>query len=422
MKEIVLITFVFLISCSTNSRSIHQVQSKANIKNSKINLTKVEIGLDALFKDYLYLIKNKSVGLVTNHTGLDQNGVPNYRRLMSYSDVDLKIIFSPEHGLFGEAAAGEKVNYNKKINELPEVVSLYGKNRAPTKDQLSNLDVIIYDIQDVGARFYTYITTLGLVMEQASLAAVDVIVLDRPNPISGQKIEGPILNIKYQSFIGYYPIPIQYGLTVGELANMINGENWIKEKPNLTVVPMKRWNRRNWLDDTDVKWVNPSPNIPDLQTAIIYPGMCLLESTNLNEGRGTQKPFKRFGAPWINKQQLAMSLNELKLNGVVFKPVSYIPIEIKGMSINPKFKNQVCNGIEIIVTDRNQYNSIKTAVSVLALISQLYPEKLKINDASIKRLWGKDNFSNILSSENKLFNHSELDSFRELSKEYYLYE
>ena len=228
MKQILYPIIILLISCSQQTKSIHQVESESRKNQPRVNLSKIKVGLDVLIDEHINLIKNKAIGLVTNHSGVDANGIPNYKRLMNEKDVYIKTIFSPEHGLFGEAAAGEKVNYDGQIKSLPEVVSLYGSNRKPTDEQMKSLDIIIYDIQDVGARFYTYITTLGLVMESASRAGTEVIVLDRPNPIKGNSIEGPLLDLKFQTFVGYYPIPIRYGLTVGELAYMINGEKWIE--------------------------------------------------------------------------------------------------------------------------------------------------------------------------------------------------
>ena len=174
---------------------------------------------------------------------------------------------------------------------MPQVISLYGNKKRPSKNDLKDIDIIVYDVQDVGARFYTYITTLGYVMEVASQTKIKIIVLDRPNPLKGNLIEGPLLNMDYQSFVGNYPIPIRYGLSIGELAKMMVGEKWIKGAPKLSVIKMKNWNRNQWYDETGLAWIKPSPNIPDLNTALIYPGMCLLEATNINEGRGTDKPL-----------------------------------------------------------------------------------------------------------------------------------
>lgn len=422
MKRIFFIFLALIVSCSQQTKSIHQVELESKKDDSRINLSKIQVGLDVLLNERIDLIKNKSIGLVTNHSGVDAAGTPNYERLMNQKDVSIKIIFSPEHGLFGEAAAGEKINYDGQVKSLPEVVSLYGSNRKPTEGQMKGLDIILYDIQDVGARFYTYITTLGLVMESASNAGVEVIVLDRPNPITGESIEGPILDLKFQTFVGYYPIPIRYGLTVGELAYMINGEEWIENQPKLQVIKMKGWKRNLWYDETTLPWVKPSPNIPDINTAIIYPGMCLLEATNVSEGRGTEKPFKRFGAPWINKQDLTIELNKLNLPGVVFKPVRFIPSPIKGMANNPKYKNQVCHGAEIIITDRNKYKSIATGMEIINMIKEKYPNQFKLKTSGINRLWGNAEFSEQIASDNTNQFNIPIEKYKNTSRQYWIYE
>ena len=422
MKRIFFIFLALIVSCSQQTKSIHQVELESKKDDSRINLSKIQVGLDVLLNERIDLIKNKSIGLVTNHSGVDAAGTPNYERLMNQKDVSIKIIFSPEHGLFGEAAAGEKINYDGQVKSLPEVVSLYGSNRKPTEGQMKGLDIILYDIQDVGARFYTYITTLGLVMESASNAGVEVIVLDRPNPITGESIEGPILDLKFQTFVGYYPIPIRYGLTVGELAYMINGEEWIENQPKLQVIKMKGWKRNLWYDETTLPWVKPSPNIPDINTAIIYPGMCLLEATNVSEGRGTEKPFKRFGAPWINKQDLTIELNKLNLPGVVFKPVRFIPSPIKGMANNPKYKNQVCHGAEIIITDRNKYKSIATGMEIINMIKEKYPNQFKLKASGINRLWGNAEFSEQIASDNTNQFNIPIEKYKNTSRQYWIYE
>ena len=245
-------------------------------------------GIDVLLEKKLHFIKSRKIALVTNHSGIDKNLIPNYKRLMEVEDVELKVIFSPEHGLFGESEAGEKISYSD-IENLPRVISLYGGTRKPSAEMLKDVNLIIYDIQDIGARFYTYISTLGMVMEAGAELNIPVLVLDRPNPIRGDIIEGPLLDIKHQSFIGYYPIPTRYGGTVGELANKIIENKWISPLPELEIIKMEGWQPNAWYDQTDLPWIPPSPNIPDLKTAIIYPGMCLFEGTNISEGRGNTK-------------------------------------------------------------------------------------------------------------------------------------
>ena len=414
MKKITVLLFLFFTACGKTPRLAKSSEDQ--------KVTEVRVGLDVLLDEKLSLIKGKSIGLVTNHTGIDGNGIPNYERFMAINDVDLKIIFSPEHGLFGEVAAGEKVKYDGQMKSLPRVVSLYGKNRKPSIEQLTGLDIIIYDIQDIGARFYTYISTLGLVMESAADANIQMIVLDRPNPITGHGVEGPLLDLNNQSFVGYYPIPIRYGLTVGELAKMIAGEKWIKSNPELTIVSIKNWKRNQWLDQTNVEWVKPSPNIPDLETAIIYPGMCLMEATNVNEGRGTQKPFKQFGAPWVESNTLSKALNKLDLNGVIFKPTNYTPIKIPGMATNPKHQNIKCGGVEIFITDRNKFNSVITGLSILSTMAHLYPNNFKINESGMNRLWGKSNLSTQIKSDLDINSISQSSNFNQSSKQYLLYD
>ena len=389
---------ISLLSCQSTSPSIHQEQANyyKNEQTSPAHIANVKTGLDVLLEKYTESLNGRTIALVTNHTGIDKKGVPNYKRIMALDNVNLKVIFSPEHGLFGEAAAGEKVNYDGKEIKLPTVMSLYGKNRKPNETMLDGVDLILYDIQDIGARFYTYITTLGLVMESAGELNIPVWILDRPNPIRGDRIEGPLLDMDFLTFVGYYPIPIQYGGTVGSLGKKIIAEKWITHIPELRVIDMNGYNNSIWFDETDLPWVKPSPNIPDLETAIIYPGMCLLEGTNMSEGRGTNHPFKWFGAPWINGKELSQKLNNLNLPSVVFIPKSFTPKTIEGMAWNPKFENQVCNGIEIQVIDRNKYKSVLVGVHVLHILNQLYPEYISYKEKHLNRLWGSDNLLNSL--------------------------
>jgi len=392
LKIIFYLCFILLpINCQQNKKSkgIHQAQSMYFQNKKKPISEKITVlnGIDVLLEKKLHFIQSRKIALVTNHSGVDKNSIPNYKRLMEIDDVELKVIFSPEHGLFGESEAGEKINYTD-IEKLPKVISLYGGTRKPSAEMLEGVNLIIYDIQDIGARFYTYISTLGLVMETGAELGIPILVLDRPNPIRGDIIQGPILDLTYKSFVGHYPIPTRYGGTVGELAVEILKKKWISPLPELEIIKMEGWQPDAWFDQTDLPWIPPSPNIPDLKTAIIYPGMCLFEATNISEGRGTPNPFKWIGAPWINGKKLSQALNNFKLPGVVFVPKTFIPQTIKGKSENPKFKNQKCNGIEVWVTDRNQYKSIDVGVLTLFSIYNMYPNKIKIKESGLNRLWG----------------------------------
>ncbi len=392
IHRISFLLLLHILLAQTEHPSIHQEQLekyKAKL-NPTVEKIHVLTGLDVLLEKKKNVIQGKSIALVTNHSGIDRFGIPNYKRLMTMDDVDLKVIFSPEHGLFGEADAGEKVTYSKSNLNLPEVISLYGKTRKPSIEMLEGIDLILYDIQDIGARFYTYITTLGLVMESAGELGISVIVLDRPNPIRGDIIEGPILKLDYQTFVGYYPIPIRYGGTVGDLGNKIIQEKWISPLPELEIIDMEGWKNNLWFDETDLPWVKPSPNIPDLETAIIYPGMCIIEGTNLSEGRGTQNPFKLIGAPWVDGKLLSQRLNKYQLPGVVFKPVLFTPISIPGMSTYPKFQDEKCAGIEIVIIDRNNYNSVNTGIVTLFTLYSMYSENITFKEKHLNRLWGSD--------------------------------
>jgi uncharacterized protein YbbC (DUF1343 family) len=387
-KLLLVLTITFL-SAQTR-QSTHQVQAEyyKTITTPPSDKVTVLTGLDVLLEKKIALITGKAIALVTNQTGIDRYGIPNYKRLLALDDINLKVIFSPEHGLFGEA--DEEITYDKKIAELPEVFSLYGTVRKPTPEMLQGIDLIIYDIQDIGARFYTYISTLGLVMEAAAELQIPVLVLDRPNPIRSDIVEGPLLDLNYQSFVGKYPIPIRYGWTVGELAQKIVAEQWIPAAPSLSVVSMEGWYASLWYDETKLPWVKPSPNIPDVGTALIYPGMCLLEGTNVSEGRGTEHPFKWFGAPWIDGKILSQELNKLHLPGVIFVPKSFTPISIPGVADKPKYEDQLCDGIEIRVITRNKYQSLNVGVSVLKKLQELYPEDIVFKENRLNRLWGSD--------------------------------
>ena len=389
------ISFLFFLTfffAQENSSSIHQEQLKHfnNIPSPPVEKIHVLTGLDVLLEKKQYVVQGKSIALVTNHSGIDRFGNPNFRKLMTMDDVNLKIIFSPEHGLFGEADAGEKISYSEIDLNLPEVISLYGKIRKPSAEMLEGIDLILYDIQDIGARYYTYITTLGLVMETAGELGIPILVLDRPNPIRGDIIEGPVLNLEFKSFVGHYPISIRYGGTVGDLAKMIIKQNWISKAPDLTVIPSEGWDYHLWFDETDLTWTSPSPNMPNLETAIIYPGMCLIEGTNISEGRGTPNPFKWIGAPWIDGRKLAQALNKFNLPGVVFVPITFTPVSIPGKAVNPKFENQKCSGVEVRVVDRNAYRSVDTSVLTLFTLYNMAPEKFEFREKHLNRLWGSN--------------------------------
>ena len=415
-----ILLFIFLWSCSHTA-----IINNADPISSKNKNTILKTGLDMLLENHLNKLHRKKIALVTNHSGIDRFGVTNVSRFLTLDALKLVKIFTPEHGFTGNIPADVHVDYNSISSELPPVISLYGKTRKPTQEILSNIDIIIYDIQDVGVRFYTYISTLGLVMEAAGEANIPVIILDRPNPIGGH-VDGPILDENYRSFIGKYPVPIQYGMTVGELAKMIVGEKLISPVSELTIIPMENYNRNLYYDETDLQWTNPSPNIPDLETAIIYPGFCLFEATNVSEGRGTYSPFKQIGAPWIDADSLTNLLNKQNLPGVIINPIQFTPKSIPTMSKYPKFENKNCSGIDINVTNRDIYRSIITGVTALWAINKLYPDSLVIRKDSLGRIWGSDNLYTQLhegKTPSEIINsyQIELKQFKSIRQKYLIY-
>jgi len=404
------------------------------IKPDKDNI--VRTGLDVLLEDYPSYLKGKRIGLITNQTGISRNNQKNYQLFQSNPDIFLKTIFAPEHGFHGEASAGAKVIYDNHNISGPEIISLYGTTRRPTIEMLKEIDLIIYDIQDIGARFYTYISTLGMAMEAAGDFGIEFMVLDRPNPIGGEIFEGSILDTSFKSFVGYYPIPIRYGMTVGELTNMAINEKWLSSTPKeITIVKMDGWKRSMFFDDTGLPWVAPSPNIPDLETAIIYPGMCLIEGTNISEGRGTRKPFKQIGAPWITKI-LIERLQNLSLNGVKVDFTNFFPKSIPGKALNPKFENKICYGSSFEVTDKYKYRSLETGLYNLSMIKNLYENKFQFTPNIINKLYGNESLSNYLDNGTPsdeieagkyLFNflakeRKDIEKFIKKSSKYFLYD
>ena len=379
--------------------------------SSRLEKIHILTGLDNLLQNYRNLLENKKIGIVTNHTGVDRNGIPVWERIDEVEGANVLALFSPEHGLFGEAAAGERVtilkHYSLVLRGKPEdegkdehrYYSLYGDMIKPTPESLQGINLLIYDIQDIGARTYTYISTLGLVLEAAGEANIPVMVLDRPDPITGTRIDGPLLKPDYRSFVGFYPIPIQYGMTPGELARMIIEEEWIESKPKLDIIPLISWYRGLWYDDTDLPWIKPSPNIPDLTTAIVYPGMVLVEATNVSEGRGTDHPFLWIGAPWINENRLCQQMNKMKLPGVQFESIQFKPQHLPGIANHPKYEGEKCQGIEIILTDQNLFQSVRTGITLLVILKKLYPDRVEIKNEQLNRLMGSDLLSRGLTND-----------------------
>jgi uncharacterized protein YbbC (DUF1343 family) len=380
----------------------------------------VRTGLDNI-GEHKDPFQGKRVGIIANHTSYDSEGKYIVDVFRAMEGVRVVALFSPEHGLRGQEEAGSKVgNETDPVSGLP-VYSLYGQTTKPTPKMLADVDVLVFDIQDVGARFYTYLYTMSLAMEAAAENHKRFVVLDRPNPINGTQIEGPVLDPKFATFVGLYPIPVRYGLTVGELARMINSEGWLAKgvKADLTVVPLSGWQRNMWFDQTGLRFIKPSPNMPDVETAALYPGLCLLEGTNLSEGRGTPKPFRQFGAPWIDANALATKLNSLNLPGVRFVAASFTPT-------SSKFQNQQCHGIEIVLTDRTHLEPFWTGVQIVNELCRLYPTQFKWIEKHFDRLCGTATIREAIIAQKplqplKVTWAAECKTFDQMRRKYFLY-
>ncbi|HEX8891014.1 MAG TPA: exo-beta-N-acetylmuramidase NamZ domain-containing protein [Pyrinomonadaceae bacterium] len=346
-------------------------RANANAMIEPPNDAQVLTGIDVLERDGFKQLAGMRLGLVTNHTGRDRAGRQTIDVLHDATGLKLTALFSPEHGIRG--LADEKVSDSKDEKTGLPIYSLYGETRRPKPEQLKDLDAIVYDIQDVGARFYTYISTLGYVMEEAARAHIPVIVLDRPNPIGGVDVEGPVADENKLSFTAYHRIPVRHGMTVGELARLYNSER--KINCDLRVIQMEGWRRGMWYDATNLTWVNPSPNMRSLTEAALYPGIGLLETTNVSVGRGTDTPFEIIGAPYLDGQRLAAYLNARKIAGARFVPVRFTPK-------SSVFKDTECNGVNIIITDRTRFHPVQAGLEIAVALRHLYPAEWKVDDYS----------------------------------------
>lgn len=415
-KWIALLTTILLVLTSLSIAFADHDRGNGKSKDKRKDHKEVELGIEVLMEEQKELISGKNVGLITNPTGVNQELNSIVDLLDKDPEVNLTALYGPEHGVRGDAQAGQYVDYYiDEVTGVP-VYSLYGKTRKPTPEMLEGIDVLIFDIQDVGARFYTYIYTMALAMEAAEEQGIPFIVLDRPNPLGGTKVEGPVLDPAFASFVGQYAIPLRHGMTVGELAEFFNAEIGIGA--DLTVVEMKGWKRNSFYDETGLQFVPPSPNMPTLDTALVYPGTALIEGTNVSEGRGTTKPFEFIGAPFINSTKLAEELNALELPGVIFRAASFTPAF-------SKHAGQLSHGIQVHVTDRESYLPIETGLHIVKTIYNLYPEQVQLT-AFFNNLIGNDWISQSIKEdmtveEMKERWQGELKEFKEVRREYLLY-
>lgn len=346
--------------------------------------TAVRPGLEVLLSDSLHLVRGRRVGLVTNHTGIDREGRSGIDILHTAPELELVALYSPEHGIRGTAEAGELVDSSRDAATGLPIHSLYGSTRKPTPEMLEGVDVLLFDIQDIGTRYYTYIYTLGLVMEAAGEAGIPIVVLDRPNPIGGRQVQGNILDLRFSSFIGMYALPMRHGLTPGELARLYRDAFGIRAE--LHVVPMDGWTRDMLFSGTGLPWLPPSPNMPSQESALHYPGSCLFEGTNLSVGRGTGAAFQQVGAPWLDGAAVAAALNALEMPGVRFEGTRFTPV-------NPgdgKFGGEELEGIRWVATDPDRYDPTLAGVAALAVIRRMAGSNWAWNAAHFDLLAGTD--------------------------------
>lgn len=386
----------------------------------------VKTGAQVAAEDGFSLLKGKKVGLVTNATAMVEG--QHLLDLMISSGMPPSVIFGPEHGLMGKSEDGVLIA-DASEGDIP-VLSLYGERKKPRPGDLAGLDLLVFDIQDIGARFYTFISTMGLAMQGAAEAGIPFVVLDRPNPLGGDYVSGFVRESGLTSFTSLFPVPIAHGMTVGELAQMVKGESMLPglDRLELTVVRMEGWRRSMRWPDTGLPWIPTSPNIPDYETSLLYAGVGLLEATSASEGRGTREPFKLAGAPAVDAAKLAEKLNARALPGVRFEPVTFSPTAIPGMSSNPKFKDRPVAGVRIAVTDQSVLMPVETGVSVMAAIYESLPEKEKKTffRKGIDLMAGTDLLQRSMElrySADEIHNlwRAEVEAFRKTRERYLLY-
>jgi uncharacterized protein YbbC (DUF1343 family)/CubicO group peptidase (beta-lactamase class C family) len=329
-------------------------------------------GIDVLAAEGFARLRGRRVGLLTNQTGQSRSGESTIDLIAKAPGVTLVSLFSPEHGIRG--LLDDKVPSARDEKTGLVIHSLYGETRRPTAAMLEGIDTLVIDLQDIGARIYTYPATVGYILEEAAQRRIAVVLLDRPNPVNGFDVEGPMLDATAIGFNGYVPMPIRHGMTLGELARLFNGEK--KIGADLTVVPMKNWRRGDWFDDTGLRWANPSPNMRNMVAATVYPGIGAIEGTNISVGRGTDTPFEQFGAPWIDPTALAAALNQSALAGVRFYAVTFTPAP------GAKLGGQACHGVFVIVTDRDRLRPMRVGVQIAATLSKMYGSQFKLEDAA----------------------------------------
>ncbi|HEX6135043.1 MAG TPA: DUF1343 domain-containing protein [Longimicrobiales bacterium] len=339
-------------------------------------------GLDVVLRDGAPALEGKRLGLITNHTGIDRSGTLGIDRLHADDRFELVALFSPEHSITGRVEAGEHVDSGRDTRTGLPIHSLYGETRKPTPEMLADIDALVFDIQDIGTRYYTYVWTMALALQAAAENDRELVVLDRPNPIGGELVHGNVQDSAHLTFVGLYPVPMRHGLTPGELARYLNEEHGIDAR--LTVVPVEGWQRSMWFEDTGLPWVAPSPNMPTVESATHYPGTCLFEGTGVSVGRGTDAAFSQIGAPWIDADSLAARLERHAIPGVRFEPVTFTPASPG----DGKYAGTAVHGVRLVTTDRGVYDPTRAGIAALVEIRALYPDSLTFRESHFDRLAG----------------------------------
>jgi uncharacterized protein YbbC (DUF1343 family) len=388
----------------------------------------VSSGIDRFEKIFPERFYGSKAGILIHPASVNKKLSHTKEVLLKSRKIKIKAFFGPQHGIFGNTQDNmiEWEGFLDKETGIP-VFSLYGKTRKPTSQMLDDIDIFIIDLQDIGARYYTFIWTMALCMEACEKKGIPVIVLDRVNPIGGHLTEGPLIKSEFTSFVGLHPLPVRHGMTIGEIALYFRDKFY--QRLDLTVIPLKGWRRFFWFDNTGLPWVMPSPNMPTLETAEVYPGMCLFEGTTISEGRGTTRPFEIFGAPFIEPEKLVRRLKDFKLKGVFFRPLYFTP------TFN-KFSGELCGGAQIHITDREKFKPFKTAVAIIFAIKELYPhvdlwrkppyeyefEKLPFDILSGSEKLRKDIEKGIKLKEMEQWWEEENESFEKTRKQYLIYD
>ncbi|MEO0122862.1 MAG: DUF1343 domain-containing protein [candidate division WOR-3 bacterium] len=321
-------------------------------------------GIDRLIAENFAMFKNKNLALLTNIAATDCKLRPTIYHFIDCRKINLKFIFAPEHGLF--SALQDQIYVKNHKQERIPVLSLYGKKLVPQLSIIREIDTLVVDLIDIGTRYYTFVWSALLLLKELARLKKKMVILDRPNPLNGLTVQGPVLEEKFVSFVGLYPMPVRHGLTIGEICNMINVEKHLGV--DLEVIKMEGWKRKFYFPDCSLKWTVPSPNMPSFETALVYPGMCLLEGTNISEGRGTTRPFEIFGAPWIQEEKLVKELNRKNIMGVEFRPLKFIPTF-------HKYCGKICGGAQIYVNDLKNFDPVCTGLEIISTIKELYPKK-----------------------------------------------